>query len=157
GGNGTVFRVTPAGATSTVYSFPHGGERYTSYVPLAQGSDGALYGVEASHDFNKSVIFRVTLDGQFSELQTIYDDYWSSLILGRDGYLYGTTGRHGAHGYGQLFRMSNTGDLSIVASMDTSAPYSPHGAPLEGDDGNFYFVADDGGSHGFGGILQVSP
>jgi len=157
GGNGTVIRVTPSGATTALYSFPRGGRRYTPLDPLVQGSDGALYGVETSRDFNTSVIFRLTLDGQFSELQSFDDTFPSSLTLGRDGHLYGTTVFGGAHGVGELFRMSNTGGLKVIASLDSSTPNAAQGAPLEGDDGNFYFGAAGGGSHGFGGLLQVSP
>jgi uncharacterized repeat protein (TIGR03803 family) len=157
GGNGTVLRIAPSGATTTLYSFPRGGRRYTSHAPLVQGSDGALYGVEISRDANTSIIFRLTLDGQFSQLQAFDDAFPSNLTLGRDGRLYGTTVFGGANGHGELFAITNSGVLTVIASLSSSTPYGPQGAPLEGDDGNFYFGAGGGGSSGSGGLLQVSP
>jgi uncharacterized repeat protein (TIGR03803 family) len=157
GNHGTVFRVTPAGVVSTVYSFPRGGAGYTPVGTLTQGSDGALYGSEINSSYTATTLFRVSLDGQFTQLPTFSDNFVSTLTLGRDGCLYGVALQHGAYGYGEFFRMTNTGEITVIASMTEDGLTNPKGAPLEGDDGNFYFVASAGGSSGFGGILQVSP
>jgi uncharacterized repeat protein (TIGR03803 family) len=157
GHHGTVLRITPSGATSVVYSFPRGGDRFIPSAPLVQGSDGALYGLETGDGDNVAIIYRVTLDGQFSQLHTFDDQFPSKLILGRDGVLYGTTVGGGPSGLGQLYRISNDGVLTVIASLDESTPNTPQGPPLEGDDGNFYIAAGGGGSHGFGGLVQVTP
>jgi len=46
-GSGTVFKITPAGALTTLYSFcsePDCADGATPYAGLVQGTDGALYG-----------------------------------------------------------------------------------------------------------------
>jgi len=156
GNHGTVFRVTSAGVVSAVYSFPRGGANYTPVGTLTQGSDGALYGSEINSSYTTTALFRVTLEGQFTQFQSFSDTSVSPLTLGRDGFLYGTTSSYG-YGLGKFFRMSNTGEITAIASFTEDTLTGARGAPLEGDDGNFYMVASSGGSSGFGGILQVSP
>jgi uncharacterized repeat protein (TIGR03803 family) len=92
---GTVFRLTPAGALTTLQSFcvqtgcPDGGN---SAAGLVQASDGYLYGT------NDCTIFRVGIDGSFATLYNFCSQpndadggYPSALIQATDGALYGTT------------------------------------------------------------------
>src|SRR6202021_488172 len=95
-GDGSVFRITPAGALTTLYSFcsksgcsdganPEGG--------LIQATDGNLYGTTES-----GAVFRITLSGVLTMLGGTGGQFpVAGLVQGKDGNLYGTTSRGGAN------------------------------------------------------------
>jgi uncharacterized repeat protein (TIGR03803 family) len=63
----------------------------------------------------------------------------SGMTLGTDGYFYGTTDYGGTYGYGTVFRITRTGDLTTLYNFsngsDGAIPFAP---PVEGRYGNFY-------------------
>lgn len=62
GGSGTVFKLTPQGVETVLYSFTGGSDGATPMGDLIQGSDGALYGTTSSGGAsNAGVVFRLTL------------------------------------------------------------------------------------------------
>ncbi|HJV71486.1 choice-of-anchor tandem repeat GloVer-containing protein [Ideonella sp.] len=163
---GTIYRTKLSGDTKALHHFTGGADGAKPYGALVQGSDGALYGTSSRGDDDLSgagVIFRITLDGSFTVLHVLNQDESEGalprmpMIQGRDGYLYGTLSFGGGpNSVGVLYRISHAGDFAVVARFDKSGPYEPY-APLEGDDGNFYVAANLGGTHGWGGLLRVSP
>ncbi|HEV2474001.1 MAG TPA: choice-of-anchor tandem repeat GloVer-containing protein, partial [Chthonomonadales bacterium] len=61
---GTVFRITPAGAFSVVYSFQGGADGAMPAAPVVQGSDGNLYGTcSAAGLYQSGTIFKLNLTG----------------------------------------------------------------------------------------------
>ncbi len=85
GGNdrGTIYKITPSGTFTTLYSFCMGGppcpDGAFTLAPVTQGSDGNLYGVAdrgGNADCDESgcgTIFQLTLGGTFTTLYTICD------------------------------------------------------------------------------------
>jgi uncharacterized repeat protein (TIGR03803 family) len=68
---GTLFRITPAGSFTTLYSFCQqanctDGKNPTG--PLVQASDGNLYGIAGGGTNGNGEIFELTLAGQFIQL-----------------------------------------------------------------------------------------
>jgi len=76
----------------------------------------------------------------------------NSLIIGRDGALYGTT----LFGNGTVFRATTGGDMSVLHEFnltDGSKPYSL----MQASDGNLYGTTANGGSINVGTVYRVTP
>jgi uncharacterized repeat protein (TIGR03803 family) len=101
---GTVFRITPTGALTTLYSFTNtSGTNPLS--GLVQGTDGNLYGTTAYGGpvvgssavavLAAGTVFRITTGGALTTLYTFTDDSIGAepteLLRGTDGNFYGTT------------------------------------------------------------------
>jgi uncharacterized repeat protein (TIGR03803 family) len=68
GGGGTVFRMTPSGALTTLVSF-NGADGNSPQAPLVQGSDGNFYGTSEYGGANgRGTVFRVTPAGVLTTL-----------------------------------------------------------------------------------------
>ncbi|MGB6472140.1 MAG: choice-of-anchor tandem repeat GloVer-containing protein, partial [Candidatus Acidiferrales bacterium] len=112
GGNtndaGTVFKLTPSGILTTLYSFcSQGGTDCTDgeypYGGLIQGSDGNFYGTTFEGGdgyFNVGTVFKITPSGTLTTLYSFCSQAnctdgelpYAGLIQGSDGNFYGTTG-----------------------------------------------------------------
>jgi uncharacterized repeat protein (TIGR03803 family) len=154
GSAGTVFRMTPAGAVTTIHTFDTSGGAY----PLGRllvGGDGKLYGTTSSGgEHGDGTIFRIATDG--SDFLTLHSfdynagegtDPSAGLIQASDGDFYGTTSSGGANLLGTIFRTSAGGDFETLHSFDASNshPYSPRAPLVQGADGNLYGTTSSGG------------
>lgn len=117
-GEGLVFRLTPAGALSTVYDFcqqPNCVDGATPAASLVKGSNGNLYGVAELGGANgMGTVFEITSP---NTLTTIYDfcsdlqcadgaePAWP-LMLAKDGNFYSITSYGGLHNKGEAFRLA---------------------------------------------------
>jgi len=71
---GTVFKLTPAGAYSTLYAFTlHGSDGQIPNYGLLQASDGNLYGTtQSGGDHSAGTVFKITLGGQATTVHSWY-------------------------------------------------------------------------------------
>jgi uncharacterized repeat protein (TIGR03803 family) len=128
-GCGTLFKVTPGGVETVLYSFTYGknhsSDGASPDTPLIFGSDGDLYGSTGEGglpygecSFESSgcgTVFRLTASGQETVLHRFTDGANGSadggnangLILAKDGNFYGTALAGGAIGGGMVFKLSN--------------------------------------------------
>jgi uncharacterized repeat protein (TIGR03803 family) len=73
------------------------------------------------------------------------------------GNLYGTTYQGGAYGVGTVFKVSPTGEETVLQSLGGQAGAYPFFAGLVMDTkGNLYGTAYDGGDWGFGTVFEVT-
>jgi uncharacterized repeat protein (TIGR03803 family) len=107
---GTVFKLTPEGVETALYSFT--GSTHDGGHPGAgviQGSDGNLYGTTSSGGVNKvGTIFRLTPAGAITVLYSfdgIFEEPRTNLVQGSDGNLYGTTFGIGTQDSGSFFKL----------------------------------------------------
>jgi uncharacterized repeat protein (TIGR03803 family) len=71
GSTSYVFRATPSGALTTLYTFPLNTFTQYSSTPLLFAHDGNLYGSTATGGTNGTgMIYKLTLDGQFTLLHS---------------------------------------------------------------------------------------
>jgi uncharacterized repeat protein (TIGR03803 family) len=166
-GGGTIFRITPAGEYTVLWSF--GGNDTDGRAPngLTQASDGNFYGMtEFGGTQNDGTVFRLTPSGTVTLMVSFDPDNGgpagpenNGLIRGRDGNLYGLTDRGGGStsGAGTLFRMTLDGAVTKLATFDGDHGSGPVGSPIEASDGNFYGLTQYGDANGWGNLFRVTP
>jgi uncharacterized repeat protein (TIGR03803 family) len=173
-GWGNVFRVTPGGSLSNLYSFGPPPNPALPYAGLVQGTDGNLYGTtgyggntNGGAFYGRGTVFRMSPSGSLTNLYLFSGpDGWApyaGLVQGSDGNFYGTTYAGGAsahcpNGCGTVYRISPSGSLtnlwSFTGGTDGANPYA---GVVEGADGNFYGTTIGGGTHGTGTVYRISP
>jgi uncharacterized repeat protein (TIGR03803 family) len=158
---GTIFKITPAGTLTTIYSFCAQTNCTDGSFPnaLAQGTDGNFYGTaEQSGANNAGTVFKITPTGTLTTLYTFCSQGGASctdgsgpsarLVQGSDGNFYGTTFAGGTNGAGTVFKITTGGTLTTLATVGGH----PSGKLVQGTDGNFY------GTTAFGGtIFKMTP
>ena len=119
-GFGTVFKVTPAGALTTLVVF-NGANGSYSIGGLLQGSDGNFYcTTEGGGAGGGGTVFKMTPAGVVTMLVSFNGANGSSpsgLVQGSDGNFYGTTKYGGASGGGTVFKMTLTGAITTLVAF----------------------------------------
>jgi uncharacterized repeat protein (TIGR03803 family) len=162
---GTVFRLTPSGDVTMVFTF-HGsdGRRPNGVI---QGNDGNFYGTTGyDGPSGGGTVFKVTPGGtrttlyRFASGSPTGDTPLAALVKGRDGNFYGTTSRGGTNRYGTIFKITPGGTLTTLHNFgqdfndtDGAVPQAPL---VLGTDGNFYGTATNGGSDDGGTIFKIT-
>ena len=150
GGCGTIFKITPSGAFTTLYKF-HGKDGYGPFAGLTQGADGNLYGTTSRGGAHGSgTVFKITPAGTLTLLHSFGGadgaGPYGRLVQATDGNFYGTTTAGGAHGYGSAFKITSAGKLTLLRSFDLTNGSTPYAGLLQGADGNFYGTTFAGGT-----------
>lgn len=163
---GTVFKVTAAGALSTLFSFSvNDGAAPTA--KLVEGADLALYGTATQGGANGfGCVFKITTGGGFTKLLDFTGASGSApgsvphaLALHTDGNFYGVTQAGGTNGFGTVFKMTPAGVLSTLVNFSGTAGTRPGAQPLGPlvFSGNLlYGVTKTGGTGNFGVLFEVS-
>jgi len=162
-GVGTVYRLSPDGTNFEVLHAFSGSGAYLPSAGLLQVPDGTLYGMTQLGGQGRSTIYRLAPDGtnfavlhSFTDLDGYTPFSQASLILGLDGYLYGTA-LWGGLGYGTVYRLSQDGsNFEVLHSFTGSDGQAPFGL-IQGRDGNLYGVTLAGGPQDGGTIFRLSP
>ena len=157
-GSGTVFRMTPDGTVTTMYSFCSITGCLDGAQPagtLIQAADGNLYGTTAAGGTSgNGTVFRISLTGTLSTLHsfdgTDGSDPMAGLVQARDGNFYGTTQNGGQDncqpsGCGTIFRITPTGAFTLLYSFSGTDGANPDAGLLQAADGNLYGSATSGG------------
>ena len=159
-GNGTVFKITPAGVETVLYSFAGGtADGSTPNAALVLGSDGSFYGTTSYGGTSSTgTVFKITPagieTGLYSFASVLGDGSTpnAALILGSDGNFYGTTSNGGQNNHGTVFKITPAGVETVLyafAGGNTDGS-NPNAALILGGDGNFYGTTSVGGSTGVG-------
>jgi uncharacterized repeat protein (TIGR03803 family) len=164
---GTVFRISPSGNFTNLYSFfPTGNEGAYPAAGLVQGLDGNFYGTtEYGGTNNQGTVFRISPSGNFTNLYS-FTGYVNNegvspaagLVQGSDSNFYGTT-EYGGISSGTVFRISPSGNFTNLYSFFPTGNEGAYPAAglVEGSDGNFYGTTEYGGTNNAGTIFRISP
>ncbi|PRC93978.1 Gloeo Verruco repeat [Solimicrobium silvestre] len=175
--NGTVYKITPAGVETVLYSFAVGtSDSSDPYGSLTLGNDGNFYGVTGGTASvptqgvpwsypNFGTIYKITPSGVntllYSFTGTAEDGFfpYSSLTIGNNGNFYGVTVEGGNYGYGTAYKITPAGVETVLYSFTggTSDGIAPCGSLTLGNDGNFYGATSIGGTNGFGTAFKITP
>lgn len=172
-GCGTVFKITPGGILTTIYSFCAQSGCSDGSAPsstLIQATDGSFYGttgIGGTNDYG--TVFKVTPSGTLTTLHSfqlsdgVYPE--AGLVQGSDGNFYGTTyeGGSGCVNCGTVFKITPSGTLTVLYDFRVSGTEGsrPEDALVQGRDGNFYGTTSEGGIGncvgGCGTVFKITP
>jgi uncharacterized repeat protein (TIGR03803 family) len=159
---GTVFKITPGGTLTSLYSFPRGGGYGANpEAGLVQFTDGSFFGTTSSSgvrgDFG--TVFTITPEGKLDTQHgfdgTNGDDPKAALVQATNGHLYGTTFEGGAIGAGTVFEIGAGGTLSTLHSFDGTDGCGAEGL-VQATDGNFYGITADCAVNADGTVFSLA-
>jgi uncharacterized repeat protein (TIGR03803 family) len=162
GSQGTIFKVTSAGAYTTLVHFPETNKGQAPEGSLIQASNGNFYGLTpAGGTYGHGTIFKLC-DGVYSTIYSLNSSTSGrnprgSLVQGTDNNFYGMTESGGANGYGTIFKITPGGTLTVLRNLDyTNDGGSPKGSLIQGTNGNLYGMTYHGGANNYGTIFRIS-
>ncbi len=190
GYGGTLFRITPDGTLTTLVSFNNGGPACTPEAEMVLDAAGNMWGTtEDAPPQAPGTVFVLTTDGQFNIIHTFATmsggsalnwpeggEPVAALVMGSDGYMYGTAEKGGSApqdsdvmGYGTIYGITSSGfnllysfSGGIDSGSSTHDGSQPYAALVQGADGNFYGTTANGGTtmdsdyFGCGTIFKVT-
>ena len=155
--HGAVFRITPAGEVSIVYSFRGSSDGTNPLGGLTLATDGTLYGTTGG---GYGTIFKVSTNGVLTTLHHFNSkdgaNPYSPPIQGTDRNWYGTTQNGGLFGYGTVYRLTESGAFTTLYNFDFTHGAFPYAPLVQGSGGGFYGTAASGGTHGGGVIYSIT-
>jgi len=172
-GCGTVFKITPSGALTTLYSFcAHGGfpactDGWFPVAGLVQAANGDFYGTTeygGADPFGGNyggTVFKITPSGTLTTLYSFCsqsgctdgDGALTGLVQATNGDFYGTTPAGGANGAGTVFKITASGTLTTLYSFCSQIPPSggctdgaaPAAGLVQATSGDLYGTTSSGG------------
>ena len=183
--SGSVFKITPGGAFTTVYTFcsqPNCTDGASPTAGLVQASNGDLYGTTSDGGTNDGgTIFKITPGGtlttlyNFCSLPDCTDGAFpfGALVQATNGDLYGTTvdgGSTNVGAAGTIFKITLDGTLTTLYSFcslpNCADGKAPEGALIQATNGDIYGTTQLGGNNsaelcvraeGCGTIFKITP
>jgi uncharacterized repeat protein (TIGR03803 family) len=169
--DGAIFKVTPAGAVSIIYSFQGDPDGEFPNGPLVQAADGDFYGVTGGGGQTlQGTIFKISPSGAYRSLYTLKGTDGAGpngLVQASNGVFYGTAAQGGNPNYppsGTLFKVTSGGaftklvDLGEGFGVEPSRAVDPKSGLIVGPDGALYGTGLQGGETGTanGGVFRLS-
>ena len=171
-GYGTIFRISPSGTLTSLYSFSSS-DGANPIGELVQGNDGSFYGTtENGGTHGWGTVFRFSLSGTLTTLWNFCSfpngpcccldgsQPLAGLVQGNDGKFYGTTVDGGTNfpGVGTVFRISPSGSFTTLWSFNERDGDSPRAGLVQGSDGSLYGTTFSGGTGPAGGnVFRINP
>jgi uncharacterized repeat protein (TIGR03803 family) len=179
-GCGTIFRITPAGAITTLYSFCSQQDCTDGAVPMAgltQAADGDFYGTtQGGGSTGQGTLLKITASGTLTTLYSFCPeglgnctdgaDPVAELVQSTEGDFYGTTSQGGAvgcdgFGCGTVFKFTQTGELTTLHTFGGQDGADPLAGLVQAMDGSFYGTTLQGGPNncyhvGCGTIFKIT-
>ena len=170
--DGTVFKLTPDGTETVLYSFAGAKDGRNPASALVMDEDGNLFGTTGNGGGNGctrsgcGTIFKIAPGGTETILYSFKGTgdgaHPSSLLMDGAGNLFGVTNQGGAgcagNGCGVVFELTSAGKLKTLYTFSGGDDGSNPDARLIADaSGNLYGTAFAGGAFGQGVVFQLSP
>jgi uncharacterized repeat protein (TIGR03803 family) len=119
---GTIYRLTPGGQYTLLYTFAN--DQNGGPTTLIEASDGNLYGTTLGAVTNGgfSQLFRITKSGQFTQISLLKSAAcYCGMVQGSDGIIYATAVAGGTSGAGEIFAL----DAGLPKPRPWAAQFSP--------------------------------
>jgi uncharacterized repeat protein (TIGR03803 family) len=177
-GGGAIFKLTPTGQITVLYTFPENqstGLFPNGYAPdaIAEGSDGMLYGaasVGGMTSASAGTLWRINKNGSGFQVLVRYctsctaGGFPNSIVAGTDGNLYGTTGYGGTFpssgiceslGCGVVFKLTTSGTYTVLHAFNGTSETSEPVGVIQATDGELYGAT--AGNLSEGSVFKVTP
>jgi uncharacterized repeat protein (TIGR03803 family) len=162
---GVVFKLSPTGTETVLYSFTGGADGAYPYAGLIRDAAGNLYGTTAGGGAFRTwgVVFKLGPSGTETVLHSFAgptDGGGPTAGLTRDaaGNLYGTTTNGGEGGLGVVFKLRSCGTYTVLHTFTGDGDGDGPFAGLVRDAaGNLYGTTFRGGPSDNGVVFKVSP
>jgi uncharacterized repeat protein (TIGR03803 family) len=182
---GTIFRFTPNGTLTTVFTF-NGANGANPNARLSQLEDGTFFGSTTNGGSdNLGTIFTISPSGNFKTLvsfngtngshpssalvpysngyfymERLWDNLWikASSVQWSGTSLSGTTSGGGSQGHGTVFQITRDGDLTTILTFDGTQGRVMGTIPnalTPGDDGDLYGTTFYGGPSNQGTMFRI--
>jgi uncharacterized repeat protein (TIGR03803 family) len=164
-GCGTLFKMTPSGELTTLYSF--NGTDGQSPRGVVQATDGNFYGTtyQGGANTDGGTVFKMTPTGTLTTLYSFCSKTnctdgngpRSAVIQATDGNFYGATSAGGANNDndGTLFEITSTGTLTTLYSFAGKDGKNARGL-VQHTNGTFYGTTREGGVNSDGTVFSLS-
>lgn len=162
-GDGTVFKLSPRGTETVLYTFTGGNDGGGPSAGLRSDKSGKLVGItDFGGTYGEGTVFSIAPDGTETVLYAFTGGMDGSapeagLISDKKGNLYGTTIAGGANGYGVVFELAPDGSETVLhAFAGGSDGASPVSNLIFDRTGNLYGTTSAGGSDNAGTIFRIA-
>jgi len=152
---GTIFKITPGGKLTTLYTFGAEGDGPNQ---LALADDGYFYGTAnyGGGAYEYGTVFKITRSGALTTLYTFCTQSGCTgskgpsgpLVQAADHNFYGTAGG-GAYDYGTVFTVTPAGALTTLYSFcnqegcPNGVGVTPHAGLVQASNGDFYGTTNE--------------
>src|ERR1039457_1003185 len=168
---GTIFKITPGGTLTTLYSFCPQTNCTDGFGPqagLVQAANGDLYGTNGGGANSSGAGFKITPSGTLTTLysfcsQGVYPyctdglNPDAGLVQAANGDLYGTTAGGGANSRGTVFKITPGGTLTTLHSFNYTDGEGPIAGLVQATNGDLYGTTGGGGAKGYGTVFKITP
>src|ERR1022692_2181121 len=169
---GTVFKITPGGTLTTLYSFcsqTNCTDGSNSFAGLVQAANGDLYGTTLGYPTSFGTVFKITPSGTLTTLynfcsQTNCPDGsgpYAGLVQAANGNLYGTTSSYPFNTGGTIFKITPSGTLTTLYSFCSQSGCTdgegPRAGLVQATNGDLYGTTANGGATNHGTVFKITP
>lgn len=159
--HGEVFKITPGGVLTVLYSFTGGADGTGPSAAPIQATDGNFYGTTLG-DLSTiyATVYRITSGGALSTIYTfpsLLAQPHAAILQASSGDLYVPTYQGGTFDVGSIVKMTTAGVVKATHSFSqTTGGYGPLGALIQAADGSIYGTTFQGGLHQGGTIFSLN-
>jgi uncharacterized repeat protein (TIGR03803 family) len=163
-----VFKLSRTGRETVLHTFmvTDGEDPIAGVILDAAGNlYGTTYG--GGPGFSQGTVFKLSKTGKYTLLHSFTggDDGGgptAGVILDAEGNLYGTTFLGGGTGCGGggcgvIFKLSRTGEETVLHSFTGTDGDSPVAGVIHDAEGNLYGITSRGGDYNYGTVFKLTP
>ena len=168
-GCGTVFKITPSGKLTTLYSFCSLALCADGHGPnaLVEAANGDFYGTTTQSGANGGggTVFKITPGGKLTTLYSFCSitdcgdgSAPTGLIQATDGNFYGTT-YSGGYDFGTIFEITPGGTLATLykfTGYTDGVGANPEAGLVQDTNRDFYGTTYNGGANNLGAVFSLS-